>query len=376
MLRIAAFLAASALSTAAFAQETVKFADVIELSGDGATVGVLWKNAVDLAVREINEKGGLLGKKIAVTHYDTQTNPGVSRAQVQKALDEKPYVILGPIYSGSIKVNMALAQQAQIPQIMGGEAGDLTQLGNPYIFRTSFGQQMSMPKIAAYLADEAKVKTVAVLYVNNDFGKGGRNAFKAEMDKRGVKVLADVSAEAGQVDFASDVSKIKSSNADAVFVYMNEEECARFLTEARKQDLKQPIYGETTILNQKVIELAGPAANGVKGHVGLSADAPVQAITDFTNRYKAAYKDAPDHNAIKAYLGVYAVKAVTERIGKFDSQALAAALHGATITPAQEPGILMEATWDKNGDIDRESFLAEIIDGKQKITRTLPKLNK
>ena len=376
MLRITTLLAATALSTAAWSQETVKFADPIELSGDGATVGVLWKNAVDLAVKEINDKGGLLNKKIVVTHYDTQTNPGVSRAQVQKALDEKPYVILGPIYSGSIKVNMPLAQQAEIPQIMGGEAADLTQLGNAYLFRTSFGQQMSMPKIAAYMADEAKVKSVALLYVNNDFGKGGRNTFKAEMEKRGVKVLADVSAEAGQVDFASDVGKMKSSGADAVFVYMNEEESARFLTEARKQDMKQPVFGETTILNQKVIELAGAAANGVKGHIGLSADAPVKAIADFATRYRAAFKDSPDHNAIKAYMGVYAVKAMTERIGKFDSKALAAALHGATITPAQEPGILMETTWDKNGDVDRESFLAEIIDGKQKITRTLPKLNK
>ena len=66
------------------------------------------------------------------------------------------------------------------------------------------------------------------------------------------------------------------------------------------------------------------------------------------------------------------MKALTERIGKFDSKALAAAFHGATITPAQEPGILMETTWDQNGDIDRESFLAEIVDGKQTITRTLP----
>ena len=376
MLRLSVLLAATMLATTAFSQEVVKFADPIELSGEGATVGVLWKNAVDLAVEEINGKGGILGRKIAVTHYDTQTNPGVSRAQMQKALDDKPYVVLGPIYSGSIKVNMALAQQAEVPQIMGGEGADLTKQGNPYLFRTSFGQQVSMPKIAAYLADEAKAKSVALLYVNNDFGKGGRTTFKAEMEKRGVKLVADVSAEAGQVDFASDVAKLKSSNADAVFVYMNEEESARFLTEARKQELKAPIYGETTILNQKVIDLAGSAANGVKGHIGLSANAPVKAIGEFADRFKKKFGEAPDHNAIKAYVGVYAVKALTERIGKFDSKALAAAFHGATITPAQEPGILMETTWDQNGDIDRESFLAEIVDGKQTITRTLPKLNK
>lgn len=378
-MRFAAAMAAACLATSAApatAQQTVKIANVIELSGAGATVGTNWKQAVDLAVKEINDKGGILGRKIALTHYDTQTNPGVSRAQVQKALDDSPYVLLGPIFSGSIKVNMMLAQRAEIPQIMGGEAADLTQQGNPFVFRTSFGQQASMPKIANYLRDEAQVKSVAIVWVNNDFGKGGRDSFKKEMDARGIKVVADLSTESGQADFAADVAKVKAANADAVFVYTNEEESARFLREARKQDLRQPIFGETTLLNQKVIELAGDAANGVKGHVGLSADAPIPAIEEFRRRYEAAYKAVPDHNAIKGYIGIYAVKALTEKIGKFDSKALATAFRGATITPAQEPGVLMEITWDKNGDVDRESFLAEVVDGKQKITKVLPKLAK
>ena len=76
----------------------------------------------------------------------------------------------------------------------------------------------------------------------------------------------------------------------------------------------------------------------------------------------------PDHNGIKGYTGVYAVKYATEKIGKFDRKALAETMHGLTITPADEPGILIETTWDKNGDIDRISFLAEVVNGKQKIT--------
>ena len=66
----------------------------------------------------------------------------------------------------------------------------------------------------------------------------------------------------------------------------------------------------------------------------------------------------------------------TEKLGKFDRKAFAAALHGMTITPQMEPGVLMELTYDKNGDIDRESFLAEVVDGKQKIVATLPKIAK
>src|SRR3954468_9857735 len=128
---LAGVLLAGAVTTAAFAQGgPIKLADVAELSGAGATVGTNWKNGIDLAISEINAKGGVLGRKLEVTHADSQSNPGVARAQVQKALDDNPYVLLGPGYSGSIKVTAPLAKKAGIAEIMGGEAADLTQAGN------------------------------------------------------------------------------------------------------------------------------------------------------------------------------------------------------------------------------------------------------
>jgi branched-chain amino acid transport system substrate-binding protein len=373
--RVAVLAAALGIAAgAAHAQQTVNMPIVIELSGAGAVSGTNFRDGAMLAIDEINAKGGILGRKIVAPQSDTQSNPGVSRAQVQKAIDSNPYVILGPVFSGSVKVNMILAQQAEVPQITGAEAADITQAGNPYIFRTSFGQQMSMPKIANYIRDGLKAKTVAVLWVNNDFGKGGRDTFIKEMNARNIKVVADVSTESGQVDFAADVVKVKGANADAIFVYTNEEESARFLREARKQGIKTPLIGETTLLGQKVIELAGDAANGVRGHVGLTVDAPIASVLAFRERFFKRYNYLPDHNGLKGYTGVYAVKHATEKLGKFDRKALAKSMHGLTIKPEQEPGILMEASWDNNGDIDRISFLAEVVDGKQKVVQILPKL--
>ena len=263
---------AASLGGVAFAQTggPIKIANVGELSGGGATVGTNFKNGADLAVAEINAKGGILGRTIEITHADTQSNPGVARAQVQKALDGNPYVLLGPGFSGSVKVTASLAQQAGIAQIMGGEAAELTQTGNPYLFRTSFGQQSTMPKVARYIAEDVKAKNVAVIWVNNDFGKGGRDTITKEFAKRGIKVVADISTEAGQADFAADVAKVKAANPDALFVYLNEEESARILKELRRQNVQVPLIGETTLTGQKVIELAGDAANGARGHVGLT----------------------------------------------------------------------------------------------------------
>lgn len=370
----AALVAIAGMSTApALAQDTVKIADVAELSGGGAVVGMHWKNAVDLATSEINAKGGILGRKIEVTHYDTQSNPGVARAQVQKALDGDPYVLFGPVYSGSAIVTQALAKQYEIAEFTGGEAANLTQQNNPYMFRTSFGQQASMPKIASYMQGEG-FKKVAVLWCNDDFGKGGRDTFIAEAKKRGIEIVADLSSENNQVDFAADVVKAKAAKPDALFIYLHEEENARLLREIRKQGLTMPLVGETTLLNQKVIELAADAANGIKGHVGLSADAPIPAVQAFRKRYEEKYKTVPDHNALKAYTGIYAVKFATEKVGKFDRKALAEKMHGLKITTKDEPNILMDVKWDNNGDIDRISFLAEVVNGQQKITKVLPEL--
>ncbi len=361
---------------AAQAQSTIYIPNVVELSGAGAVSGTNWRDGITLAVEEINAKGGLLGRRLDVPHIDTQSDASNARAQVQKVLDNKPYVVLGPVFSGSVLVTMTLTQPAEIPEIVGGEAAAITQRGNPYVFRTSFGQQFSMPKIANYIRDSVKAKTVAVIWVNNDFGKGGRDFFVAEMKKRDIQVIADISTESGQVDFAADVVKVKSANADAIFVYTNEEESARFLREARKQGIRTPLIGETTLLSQKVIELAGEAANGVKGHVGLTADAPVPAFQEFGAKFRQRFGYANDHNGIKGYVAIYMIKHVTEKIGKFDSKLFAQTLHGLTITPAQEPGILLEATWDQNGDVDRASFLGEVVNGKQVIVEVLPKLGR
>lgn len=369
-------LSIPAASSPAQAQSTVYIPAILELSGAGAVSGTNFRDGMLMAIEEINAKGGILRRKIETPIFDTQSDASISRAQVQKVLDNHPYVILGPVFSGSVLVDMALTQRAQIPEIVGGEAAAITQKGDPYVFRTSFGQQFSMPKIANYIRDSIKAKAVAVLWVNNDFGKGGRDTFIKEMAARNIKVSADIPTESGQVDFSADVVKLKAASADAIFVYVNEEESARFLREAKRQGIQVPLLGETTLLGQKVIDLAQGAAEGVRGHVGLTVDAPIPAVKEFAERFRTRFKYVCDHNGIKGYTAVYFIKHVTEKMGQFDSKLFAQTLHGLTISPKDEPGVLMEATFDANGDIDRESFLGEVVNGNQKIVEVLPKLGK
>ena len=374
---IAVALALACASLAGTAQaQTIKIAVIQELSGAGATAGTNAKNGIELAVNEINAAGGILGKKIETLVNDTQSNPGVAKGLATKAVDDGVFAVIGPTFSGSVLVSMAETKRAETPNFTGGEAASITQQGNPYIFRTSFTQTTSMPKVARYIAANLKAKTVAVIFVNNDFGKGGRDAFNKAAEAAGVKVVADISTDSGQVDFSAPVLKAKQSNADAVFVYTNEEESARALRELRKQGWSKPIVGETTLTGQKVIDLAGDAANGALAHVGLTVDAPIPAMRAFRAKFEKEYKYVSDHNGIKGYTAVYMLKAAIEKVGKLDRVATAKALHGLTILASKEPGIIMDVSIDANGDLDRESFIVEVKNGKQEVKETLPPLGK
>ena len=374
-LKLAAASALLALAGSASAQQTIKIANIMELSGGGATAGTNFKNGVELAVKEINAAGGILGKKIETTTADTQSNPGIAKGLTQKAVDEDVFAIFGPVFSGSIMVSMAESRKAEIPNFTGGEAAAITMQGNPYIFRTSFSQATAMPKVARYISDVAKLKTIAVIYVNNDFGKGGLDMIKKALDKSSTKVVAEISTDSGQVDFSAAVLKAKQSNADGVFAYSNEEESARILRELRKQGWTKPVIGETTLTGQKVIELAGDAATGAVAHVGLTVDAPNPEVLKFKAKFYQEYKYISDHNGIKGYTGIYVLKAAIEKVGKLDRKAVAQALHGLVISAKKNPGVLMDVAFDQNGDLDRESYMVEVKNGKQEVTTTLPPLN-
>lgn len=371
---LAASVATFALfGSAAHSQETIKLGMVAELSGAGAPAGTNWRDGIKIAAEEINAAGGILGKQVEVGEYDTQTDPQVSRAMVQKAIDDGAVAILGTIYSGSTMVNMLVAQQNSIPQFVGSEAPGIVEKGNPFVYRTSSGAQKGVPALTAYFTDTLKAKKVGVAWINNEFGKGGRDVFVAEMEKAGIEVTADVASEQAQTDYAADVAKLKQANPEAVFVYMNQEESARFLIEARKQGLTMPLIGEVTLTEAKVVELAGEAAEGAIAHVGVTANATeIPGIAEFSAKFQETFKRTPTHDAIKGYIGAWTTKYVTELVGKVDGEAFAEKMSGLCLKVADYPKVLLDTCWDDRGEMSRPSFMVQVKDGKPVVIGTVP----
>src|SRR5437879_7796102 len=162
-------------------------------------------------------------------------------------------------------VSIVDTRRAELKNFTGGEAAVITQEGNPYVSRTSFTKSTTMPKLARYIKDQLKAKSITIVNTNNDFGKGGRDEMAKALAAQDIKVLADISTDPGQIDFSGPALKIKQSNPDALFAYLTEEEGARLLRELKKQGFDKPIIREPTIIGQKVIELAGPAGQGRVG---------------------------------------------------------------------------------------------------------------
>ena len=147
---LCAFLLTFCFSPLSRAEDTVKIGILHSLSGTMAISETSLRDVVLMAVEEINAAGGILGKKIKLEFVDTASDPGKARAAMQRALDDKPIAVFGPIYSGSVSSTLKLTADAEVPQVMGGEAGPLTAQGSKYLFRTSFGQNVSMPGLRVF----------------------------------------------------------------------------------------------------------------------------------------------------------------------------------------------------------------------------------
>ena len=170
-------------------------------------------------------------------------SPDVAKALAQKAVDEGAYVVMGPVFSGLD--HRQHGRDASAPRSRTSPAARrraITQKGNPYIFRTSFTQSTAMPKVARYIKDGVKAKIVAIIWVNNDFGKGGRDAMhQGARGRRASRSPPTSRPIRARSTSPAPCSRRSSPTPTPLFVYTNEEESARALRELSKQGYAKPL---------------------------------------------------------------------------------------------------------------------------------------
>src|SRR5256712_5446756 len=197
----------------ASAQGVIKVPIVAEITGGGASVGAMWRDAVNLAVEDINKKGGVLGMKLETSVQDTQTDPPTSVAVMRRVLNDKPFAIFGTVYSSSTVANMDIARQAGVPQFTGSESIIIAQKGNDNIFLTSFTQDTGMAKQVPWTLDDLQAGKNGIVWGNNAFGQGGPDMVPELLKERGKAPVVDISTEVQQADFTPELTKVRASGA-------------------------------------------------------------------------------------------------------------------------------------------------------------------
>ncbi|MDE2615916.1 MAG: ABC transporter substrate-binding protein [Burkholderiales bacterium] len=363
-------LAGTAMATAAMAD--IELIGVTEASGGGAAAGTSFKNGYLMAIDEINATGGVLGQKLVLKQIDIETHADAAKAAVGKAVEAKPFAILGPVFSGLTAASSPLTAPGKIPQFTGGEAASLTRNFHPSLLRTSLSQLGSAPRMGALITYGLNTKKVGLIWIENEFGKDGRAALLDAIKRRGGTVVFDQAMKPGQKNPIEIAEGLKKSDAEALMLYVNENEAVEMLKALKEAGFTKPIVSDGLVAAQKVLDGAGPAAEGVYAHMNASIAAPSSAVQSFVARYQARYAAKPDQNSMKGFIAINVLKAGIEMGGKVDQELFLKTIKDKRLESKTYPDLLTNINYDFFGDINRESFYVLIRGGAPHIVASIP----
>lgn len=306
------------LANAARAQEPVQLGSVEILSGPNAAYGVAIKSGLDLALAEVNAKGVLGGRKIALTVEDSAGNKDQAINAARKLIGrDKVVAIIGPTLSNEMFAVGPVAQERHIP-IVGTSttANGITAIGD-YVFRTSLPESDVIP-VTLKKALSRGVKTIALMYANDDaFSKSGFDVMKAAAEKAGLQIVDIESFGSKDSDFSAQLTKIKSLKPDAVGISALVEPVSGVLLAARQLGFgAQTLFvGGNGSNSPKLGEIAGKAADGLLvGSPWFIAKTTPQN-TAFVAAYRKAYDHDPDQFAAQAYDAMHIMAEAIDRAG-------------------------------------------------------------
>ena len=363
-----ALLAVMLLATPVFAGNTIKIGEIATVTGDFAAYGVAEVEAVKMAVKEINAKGGIMGKKVEVIMYDCRTrNEDMVNAARRLSQQDKVCAVIGPSGSGLCIAAAPVFNSSKVPHlatlptnpnVTKDEKGKV----RPYNFRICFLDPYQGKMLAVFAAKDLKVKKAGLLYdVSSDYSHGLREFFTKNFTAYGGKVVADEGHRGEDVDFRAQLTKIKQANPD-VLVFPTMGKCLPLaVKQAREMGMNQPIIGGDGY-GDFMWEIAGKEA--MKNTFWISHVAKEDpALKDFFAKYKkqAGTECQEFMNAVMAYDCVYWLKDAIERAKSDDPVKVRAALESTKNLKLMHATLTMDNFHDPK---DKDGFILEAKDGK------------
>ena len=273
-----------------FAADTIKLGVAGPHSGDLASYGIPTVKAAELVVKEINAKGGVLGKKVELLVEDDVCKPEVATNTATKLLSNKVDVVLGHICSGATRAAMGIYKDSKIIAMSPSATNPaLTQSGDyPNFFRTIASDDAQARLEVDFALDVLKLKKIAVLHDKGDYGKGLAEYAKGyvEKDQRAKLVLYE-GITPGAVDYSAVVQKVKRSGAEAVIFGGYHPEASKLVTQMRKKKMKTIFISDDGVKDDTFIKVAQKYAEGVYATGPILTQNPmaIEAIAAHKKKY-------------------------------------------------------------------------------------------
>ncbi|MCW5685531.1 MAG: ABC transporter substrate-binding protein [Pseudolabrys sp.] len=317
-MRIGAALAFSvAVATSATAQ--IKIGFQAPLTGPAATDGVSAKVAAELAVQDINAKGGVLGQKIELVTYDDQakTDEAVFTANKLVGQDGVKFAVSGS-YSASGRAAAPVFQKAGVPFISAyGVHPDITRTGN-YVFRTVHLGQPQGRAGAKFVGDVLGHKQISVISMDNDYGQSTLEGFKSAAGQFGIKILGEYSYPLRDRQFGSIVASVKRDNPQAIYVTGYFFTAGPLVTQLRAAGITVPIIGSQAFDAQKLIEIAGQAVEGVYIVGGLNRDRDNAQLKSYLAEFQKRAGYPGENVGATVYSAIALMADAIKRAGSLD----------------------------------------------------------
>jgi len=356
---------ALALTTASAARADIKLGVFGPMTGDAAGYGQSLREVVDLVVKEMNAAGGAIGQKLVAIYGDDAGKPeqAVSVAKRLTTSDEV-LVMLGSISSPASFAASQVAAQTETTQIViSGTAQRITTQGIPWVFRSALPDTKFTADLVDFIHEKfPDKKKVAFIYVNDDFGKGGFDGFKRRGDQLGFKIVAEEKYTRGDLDFTSQLSRIKASGADILVDWSRYTEGALIVKQTRQMGIELTYFGSDGQAHPKFRELAGSAAEGVyyPTHFSVTAVGDNKVAQAFIAKIRAAYNKDPDYVHAQGYDAMTATMQALQKAQAVDRTKFRDALK-----TVEFEGVRGHFKFDEKGDPTLKAIVVVVQNGQE-----------
>lgn len=304
-------------------KKPVRVGVMLAVSGPAAFLGVSERNALDMTVEKINGAGGIAGRRIETVFYDTEGN-GTKAGQLFRRLAESDGVdvVVGPSTTGESMVVVPIANELKVPVVTLAGAASVVNPVTPYVFKTPPTDQIVAHHLLSYMKQKGYRK-IALINSADGFGQAGAAVVKEFAKEAGVEVAAAEEFGPRDSDMTPQLLRIRKAEADALLIWSVNPGPTIILRNARTLGFDKPIFNSYGAASPKLIEQAGPAADGtyissmrLLAPESLAADDPLRAVvTDLAQSYAAKFKEPPTTFAAHTHDAILAIEGAVKSLG-------------------------------------------------------------